>query len=155
MSSYKKLEQIAEAHNVDVQSGWEAGHPIIELWGRTEDLEKMKPPSGTTISSAVTSALSAQMARTFSTSIRTRESAGTSWATSHGARASRDPRALQLQRPPALRPLPVERGGDAGEPARHPHPCGDRGDAPQDPSRREDGDLLAEGIRRAGSVQPS
>jgi hypothetical protein len=38
----KKLEKIADAHNVDMQTGWEAGYPIIELWGRKEDLERLK-----------------------------------------------------------------------------------------------------------------
>ena len=42
LSTYEKLEKIAEAHNVDIQYGQEAGHDRLELWGRREDLEKMK-----------------------------------------------------------------------------------------------------------------
>jgi hypothetical protein len=42
MTSYKKLEKIAEAHNVDVQTGSEGGRLVIELWGRKEDLQKMR-----------------------------------------------------------------------------------------------------------------
>lgn len=43
MTSYSKLEKIAEACNVDVQTGSEDGHEVIELWGRKEDLQKMRP----------------------------------------------------------------------------------------------------------------
>lgn len=38
----RKLEKIADAHNVVVLTGHEAGHRRLELWGRREDLEKMK-----------------------------------------------------------------------------------------------------------------
>jgi hypothetical protein len=40
MTSYKKLENIAEACNVDVQTSYEAGHLVIELHGRGQDLRK-------------------------------------------------------------------------------------------------------------------